>query len=100
MKTSALLKLHQRQVDLLDMIVKCGNYKRGMEADKRMYESYTDRWAYVAIITHCEKMIERYTAIKQRLIRYYLDIQKRINSMQPTIELNTISEMDLVTVKS
>ncbi len=96
MKTSALLKLHQRQVDILDMIVKCNNYindhapkLRTLQASK---EWYIGIWTRHELIKHEAGLVNKYTGIKQRLIRYYLDIQERIKSLQP--ELNNEYEKE------
>ncbi len=98
MKASALLKLHQRQVDLLDMVVKCNNRIHSKEVDLRFIQSCTDqkdKWWYefTKAEENCKMWIERTQAIRERLKRYYLDIEKRIKSLQPEL-------MDLVTQKS
>jgi len=104
MKTSALLKLHQRQVDVLDMINTCSNRIHSKEVDLRFIQANTnqsDKWWYefTNAEQNAKESIQRLNAIKQRLIRYYIDIQKRITAIQPTIEITTITEMDLLTEK-
>ena len=94
MKTSALLKLHQRTVDILDMIVTCEKRITMWKLDKRVHAG---NWLIQSMNDNADKNISRNSAIKERLIRYYLDIQQRIKALQPTIELNTIKEVDLST---
>ncbi len=95
MKANALLKLHQRQVDLLDMIVRCNNNINAYESDIRLYESWKNLWVYQKTINHHKGKVQKYTAIKQRLVSYYKDIQVRIMSLQPELEL-TESEAQLI----
>lgn len=83
MKTSALLKLHQRQVDVLDMIVKAENNRISFERDGYIFRKKSDSKWYGDYGMHLDKMVARYEAIKNRLIRYYIDIQERINLLSP-----------------
>lgn len=96
MKTSALLKLHQRQVDILDMIVKAENNRKSFERDGYIYRQKTDSRWYGSHLEHIDKVVLRYAAIKERLIRYYLDIQGRINDLQPKKEISQV-KADIVT---
>lgn len=101
MKTSALLKLHQRQVDTLEMIIKCNDRLSMWDNDLRQAQKQGSNsiwWPHN--IKRTEEYIYRNKAIKQRLISYYKDIQIRIMTLQPEIELNTTSEMDLSTTLS
>ena len=81
MRTSALLKLHQRQIDLLDMIVKCDNYINNAKPELKRCKASKDYYIGVyyrhELITRYEAKIAKYTAIKFRLIRWYLDIDNR-----------------------
>lgn len=87
MKTSALLKLHQRQVDVLDMIIKCQNYLRRMEPDLKTYQEskdyYIGIWTRNELVKRLSKDVAKYSTIKSGLIRYYEDIQDRINKLHP-----------------
>ena len=87
MRTNALLKLHQRQVDILDMVIKCNNYLADHAPKLRSYQAskewYIGIWTRHELIDYHVKLVNKYTGIKQRLILYYLDIQKRIEAMQP-----------------
>ena len=105
MKTNALLKLHQRQVDLLDMIIKANNHVNVAKSDLNIIKATTDfkqiAWFQFVGAERDENIkIVKYTAIKERLIRYYKDIQVRIMILQPIIELTTSTEMDMVTTLS
>ena len=91
MKTNALLKLHQRQVDILDMIIKAQNNRNSFERDGKIFRQKSDSHWYGNHLEHLGAMVTRYQAIKNRLIRYYLDVQKRIEAMQPL----TPTEADL-----
>ena len=100
MRTSALLKLHQRQIDILDMIIKSDNNRISFKWDLKQIEDYNNRarvkdWLYPDKKNHYLKMINRYWAIKERLIRYYIDVQKRIEAMQPQLTISP-AESDLL----
>jgi hypothetical protein len=102
MKTSALLKLHQRQVDICDMVIKCQNYLRNLEPElKRCQESkdyYIGIWTRNELVKKYSKEVAKYSAIKNRLERYYDDIQLRINNLKPekTSDLTETEENLLV----
>lgn len=77
------LKLHQRCVDVLDMIVTCDkNY-----ADAADYLAKYDRAGWLDIIKcvhrrdDLEAEVNRYAAIKQRLTLWYIDIMSRIEQV-------------------
>lgn len=97
MKAHALLKLHERQCRLIEMIIDCDQRISQKKCDIRSYSKAIPGTYYVG---HLTKMILKYRAVKQRLISYYKDIQIRIMTLQPEIELNTSTEMDLVTTLS
>jgi hypothetical protein len=83
MKTSALLKLHQRQVDVLDMIVSCNNRIR--QKEQEIANNDNDKFSFLISDygSWLKDRLKRNIAIKQRLIRYYIDIQERINNLSP-----------------
>lgn len=85
MKTKYLLALHKRQVDLLDMVTTCEERIKMWKLDKRIHAG---NWIVQSMNDHADKNIARNAAIRQRLISYYKDIQVRIMSLQPEIELN------------
>lgn len=100
MRHNALLKLHQRQVDILDMIVKAENHRKSFERDGYTFRQKSDSKWYGNYGDHLDNMVKRYADIKSRLTRYYLDVQDRMTALQPhlpAIELTTTTEMDLVT---
>lgn len=73
------------------------------KCDKRAKELQDDLLKpcyYLTIPNEIKAQIKRLKTIKQRLIEYYKDIQVRIMTLQPEIELNTTSEMDLSTTLS
>jgi len=88
MKTSALLKLHQRQVDVLDMIVRCNNRVATAKSDlfaithnaSRDQQSWND---FTKMPEHYKGNIKRFSAISRRLELWYCDIQERINKLSP-----------------
>lgn len=101
MKAHALLKLHQRQQSIIEMIIDCDGRITMKKSDLKRITSNTNqenKWwnAFTKAESHCEDRINRYTAIKQRLISYYKDIQIRIMTLQPEIELPE-RECDLLT---
>lgn len=83
MKTNALLKLHERQVDICSMIVDCSNRIRSKEKD--LITTPDSIW-WPANKGWITTQLTKYKGVKNRLIRYYLDIQERINKMQPVPE--------------
>jgi len=95
MKLELLYQLHERQCNIIDMLKKC---------DKRIKDWKEDaekmHYKIVFGLGWMEAKIQKYEAIKQRLISYYKDIQIRIMMLQPEIELNTTSEMDMATILS
>ena len=101
MKANALLNLHQRQCAILELIIDCDTriYHKGIDLECAKKERWNNCW-YPKNIYWLEDRIERNKAIRQRLISYYKDIQIRIMTLQPEIELNTTTEMDLVTTLS
>ena len=88
MRTNALLKLHQRQVDILDMIITCNNRIANAEAELRMIKAETrpnvrDWHDFMQLGKSNELSIKKHTAIRNRLIAYYRDVQERINKLYP-----------------
>jgi len=101
MKAHALLRLHQRQCVIMEMVIDCDKHLARNEPNLKRYEYSNDYYIGIyprqKLIEYCLRNISKYTAIKERLISYYKDVQIRIMSLQPEIELNTTSEMDLAT---
>lgn len=88
MRYNALLKLHQRQVDILDIIVSCSNRIAEGERDLKRLESEKDprerNWQdFMRSIPKTKDKLIKYNAVKSRLIAYYLDVQGRINKLYP-----------------
>jgi len=88
MRTNALLKLHQRQVDILDMIISCNNRISNAEAELRRIKAEnrphaTDWYYFMRLDKTNELSIKKHTAIRNRLIAYYRDVQERINKLYP-----------------
>lgn len=86
MRYNALLKLHQRQVDILDMVISCNNRIANAESDLRLIESETRQnvkaWHnYMELDKDRTNSIKKHTAIRNRLIAYYRDVQGRINKL-------------------
>jgi len=81
MNTIKLKKLHERQCSLFEMIEKCDKRAKELQDDllKPCY--------YLTIPNEIKSQIKRLKAIKLRLISYYKDIQIRIMTLQPEIEL-------------
>ena len=84
MKANILLKLHERQSSICSMYIKCNKYLYSAEidlmaADKSIWYPENLKWI--------RSQVEKYKAIKNRLTGYYLEVQKRIDSMHPIIEL-------------
>lgn len=100
MKANALLKLHKRQQDICEMIIDCDTRIRHKEIDLEAYKNKPNAWMYLPDVKWIEDRLKRNKSIRERLIRYYLDVQDRITSLQPhlpPIELTTTTEMDLST---
>lgn len=97
MKANALLKLHEKQCRVIEMIIDCE--QRNAEKKSELKSALKD-YKFSDYISFLIDRSDRNEAIKQRLISYYKDIQIRIMTLQPEIELNTTTEMDIVTTLS
>ena len=83
MKAHALIKLHERQCKVLEMIIDCSIRIN----EKEMELKNCTGWTSSNYASWLKDRNERNKAIKQRLISYYKDIQIRIMMLQPEIEL-------------
>jgi len=77
------LKLHQRCVDILDMIVTCDNYLGNAQDNLKRWDDAN--WMdMIRIMSKRESWVEsvtKYAAIKQRLTSWYIDIMSRIEQV-------------------
>lgn len=75
------MKLHQRCVDILELIRKCNNeindYRRLLSAwdNSDAWSSIRLSWSRGELVFH----IDRFRAIKKRLSMWYADISVRLN---------------------
>ncbi len=77
------MKLHQRAVDVLDMIVRCDNYYANAMDYLNRWDAanWMDMIRLVNKRDDLEKHVNKYAAIKQRLTSWYIDIMGRIEDV-------------------
>ncbi len=78
------LKLHQRAVDVLDMIVTADKRYANAEDYLRRYDASKNWMDMIRIMNNrndLERELARYDAIRQRLTSWYIDIMGRIEDV-------------------
>ena len=91
MKPSKLLKLHERCVDILDMMNTCECRIINFKHDLMFAES---RYAFSPELDYYKYQIERHREIKARLAGYYADVMQRI--LKPVMDkVNPICDIEI-----
>ncbi len=77
------LRLHQRAVDVLDMIVTCDKYYADAEDNLKRWDkaNWMDMIRIMSNRSQWEQSVNKYAAIKQRLTSWYIDIMGRIEDV-------------------
>lgn len=86
-KMNVLLKLHERQCAILDLINRANTHKERFDLEYRKFKSQNNTWMYANVMAHTLQRKEVNEAIINRLTNVYIEVQKRINAMQPSIVL-------------
>jgi hypothetical protein len=98
-RASITLKLHQKAVDILDMIVSCdkriGNAKDYLN---RYYAAKNDSFSMLRLFNTEEDLISnvtRWEKVKERLTRYYIDVMGRINKLMIDFVESKLSDQEI-----
>ncbi len=77
------MKLHQRAVDVLDMIVTCDKYLGDAQDNLKRWDAanWMDIIRIMSKRSQWEQSVNKYEAIKQRLTSWYIDIMGRIEDV-------------------
>lgn len=81
MRANKNLKLHERCVDVCDMIISCDKHLINLRYDYKRYQNA--RWdqpiRFMNSDAGFQKAIAKYENIKRRLTQWYIEINARIN---------------------
>ncbi len=77
------LKLHQRAVDVLDMIVTADKYLCDAQDNLKRWDAanWMDLIRIMSNRSQWEQSVNKYEAIRQRLTSWYIDIMSRIEDV-------------------
>ena len=82
MKILFNIKLHQKALTLLEMIEKCGIHYNTSKTYLTKWDNcnWMDMFRLAYKREDLERQVEKYAAIKKRLIRSYIDVCDKINA--------------------
>lgn len=87
-KMNVLLKLHERQVAILDLISRATHFKECAERDYKKFKRENNIWMYADVMAYSLNRTKVNEAIINRLTVAYIEVQKRINDMQPSLPIS------------